>query len=168
MDYKIIQVKEPELEHCAQVIRTGFMTVAKDFDLTEENCPTNGAFIKTERLIADMERGHTMYGLQKDDQYVGFLQLEKSTEELYQLHKLVVLPQFRHQGLGKVLLDFAKGKVEELGGDSISIGIIEENTILKKWYEAYGFVTTRIHKFEHLPFTVGFMEISISGKTKEC
>ena len=42
--------------------------------------------------------------------------------------------------------------------------IIEENPTyeeLKEWYEKIGFVHTGTQKFEHLPFTVGFMEIEI-------
>lgn len=48
-----------------------------------------------------------------------------------------------------------------LAANKIKIGIVEENTILKEWYEKIGFVHTGTKKFEHLPFTVGFMEIEI-------
>lgn len=34
----------------------------------------------------------------------------------------------------------------------------EENTILKTWYAANGFVHTGTKKFKHLPFTTGYME----------
>ena len=47
------------------------------------------------------------------------------------------------------MLDFCKAKVRELGGNIITIGIVEENTILKDWYAANGFVHTGIKKFDH-------------------
>jgi len=162
MQYEIREIREVELEDCAEVIRQSFITVAKDFGLTVENCPTNGAFIQKERMEIEREKGHIMYSMVCEDQIIGFMQLEKSTEELYFLQKLVVLPKYRHQGLGKKLLDYAKVKVGSWGGNRISIGIIEENTVLREWYQAYGFITTGTRKFEHLPFTVGFMELSFT------
>jgi len=159
MDYIMQLMKEENLEECAEVIRTGFSTVAKDFGLTKENCPTNGAFIQKDRLLAEYEKGQIIYGMMAQDKIIGYMQLEKNTEELYFLQKLVVLPQFRHLGLGKKLLDYSKELVASSGGKKISISIIEENSVLKEWYLAYGFMPTRTFKFEHLPFTVGFMEL---------
>jgi ribosomal protein S18 acetylase RimI-like enzyme len=161
MKYEMKEVIEQDLEECAEVIRKGFSTIAKDFGLTIENCPSNGAFIQKERLLAEKDKGHYMYGMICEDQMIGYMQLEKSNEDMYFLQKLVVLPQYRHLGLGKKLLDYAKERVQEFGGSSLSISIIEENTVLKNWYLAYGFHTTGIRKFEHLPFTVGFMEINM-------
>ncbi|MPN36714.1 hypothetical protein SDC9_184224 [bioreactor metagenome] len=57
-----------------------------------------------------------------------------------------------------MLIDYAKEKVRAFGGQKITIGIIEENTRLMNWYTANGFVHTGTRKFNHLPFTVGFME----------
>ncbi|HWT76130.1 MAG TPA: GNAT family N-acetyltransferase [Mobilitalea sp.] len=161
MSYEIRSMWDDDLEECARVIREGFLTVAKDFGLTQENCPTNGAFIQKERLAAEKEKGHMMYGMMDGKKIIGYMQLEKNTKELYFLQKLVVLPEYRHKGLGKKLLNYAKELVKGLGGSRISISIIEENKVLKNWYIAYGFTPTGTRKFEHLPFTVGFMEITI-------
>ncbi len=160
MNYEMILMKEENLEECAAVIRQGFSTVAKDFGLTIENCPTNGAFIQKERLLEERKKGQMMYGMVTDQKIIGFMQLEKNTDELYFLQKLVVLPEYRHFGLGTKLLDYAREKVKELGGKRLSISIIEENTILKNWYMQYGFVPTGTRKFEHLPFTVGFLVLN--------
>lgn len=163
MEYEIRLMGEEQLGECAEVIRQGFMTVAKDFGLTEKNCPTNGAFIRKERLLEEMAKGHIIYGMLDKDRIIGYMQLEKNSGELYYLQKLVVLPEYRHKGLGTKLLDYAKKQVAEMGGKRISIGIIEENTVLKDWYLAYGFNHTGTRKFEHLPFTVGFMELDVAG-----
>lgn len=167
MEYEIRLMREENLEECAQVIRQGFVTVAKDFGLTEENCPTNGAFIRKERLLEEKNKGHIMYVMMDQDRIIGYMQLEKSAQELYYLQKLVVLPEYRHMGLGTKLLDYAKKQVEELGGRRISIGIIEENMVLKNWYLAYGFRHTGTRRFEHLPFTVGFMELVVGNESDE-
>jgi ribosomal protein S18 acetylase RimI-like enzyme len=56
------------------------------------------------------------------------------------------------------LIDFGKAKAREIGGRKITLGIMENNTVVKAWYAAKGFVHTGIKNFDHLPFTVGFME----------
>ena len=52
-EYMIKEITDNELVKAASVIREGFQTVAQEFGLTVENCATNGAFIKKERLIID-------------------------------------------------------------------------------------------------------------------
>ena len=161
MNYEIREVEEKELEECASVIREGFLTVAEEFGITRDNAPTNGAFLQTERLLEEREQGHIMYAAIQEGVIIGYMQLERSTPELYFLQKLVVLPRYRHMGIGRTLINYAKEKVAEWEGSRISIGIIEENTVLKNWYLSYGFETTGTRKFEHLPFTVGFMELKL-------
>lgn len=46
----------------------------------------------------------------------------------------------------------------------LSIGIINENKVLKQWYSSFGFNETGFKKFPHLPFTVCFMEKKITKK----
>lgn len=164
MDNFYINIKpvaESDLPACLDVIHRSFATVAADFDLNEQNCPTNGAFIPLIRLLNDYNKGDAMYGLYECGILVGFMQLAKKDDGIYTLEKLAILPGHRHNGYGKKLLRFAAGKVCELGGNKISIGIIEENTRLKNWYAANGFIHTGIKNFSHLPFTVGFMEMPI-------
>lgn len=79
-------------------------------------------------------------------------------EAVYELLNLAVLPEVRHKGYGKILLNSAKQEVINLDGNKIKIGIIEESHILKNWYLLNDFVHIGTKKFEHLPFTVGFME----------
>jgi hypothetical protein len=56
MDRTIIRLmQDDEVEQCVDVIRQGFGTVASDFGLTVENCPSNGAFMNAERLEAVAE-----------------------------------------------------------------------------------------------------------------
>ncbi len=139
----------------------GFATVAKQFHLTRQNCPTNGAFIEKSRLEADWRKGNLMYGLYCGQIMAGFMQLERISPDAYELEKLAVGPQYRHLGYGAALLSFARQTVTEFKAKKITIGIIEGNVILKEWYRAHGFVHTGTKKFDHLPFTVGFMEQSV-------
>lgn len=40
----------------------------------------------------------------------------------------------------------------------MKIGIIEENEVLKQWYQSFGFAHTGTRKFDFFPFTCGYME----------
>lgn len=159
--YSIRKVQYEELDSCTQLIRECFDTVAQEFQLTIQNCPTNGAFIKLEHIKADWNKGNMMFGLYIGEKMIGFVQLKQKSPVAYELEKLAVLPEYRHMGHGLALIQFALQTVAESGARKITIGIIEENTRLKKWYQSQGFIHTGTKKITHLPFTVGFMEINI-------
>lgn len=146
------------LPEYADVIRRSFTTVAKDFKWTKETAPTFTAFIQDDRLQSKIKDGYFPYGLFVDDKIFGFVSLTDIGNGTYELNNLAVLPEWRHYGYGKKLLDFCKAKVRELGGGKITIGIVDENAILKNWYASNGFIHTGTKKFEHQPFTAGFME----------
>ena len=155
----IRQLKYSDLESCVDVICKSFETVARDFSLTEKNCPNHTSFIKLEKLQNQFNKGSQMFGYFCDNEIVGYASLTKIDNLTYELNNLAVLPEYRHKGYGKELVDFCKTQVEKLSGDRITIGIIEENQTLKNWYTDYGFIHTGTKKFEHLPFMVGYMEI---------
>jgi hypothetical protein len=48
------------------------------------------------------------------------------------------------------------------GGRKLSIGVVDENAVLKRWYAAQGFRETGRKRFPHLPFTVSFMEKGVA------
>ena len=141
-----------------EVIHRSFKTVADEFGLTPENCPKHTSFMPIYFLTTQMEWGWHMLGMVQDGNAIGYMSLSKEGDSVYELHNLAVLPEFRHQGFGKAMLDFAKETVKNLGGNTIKIGIIEESTVLKEWYIANGFVHTGTKKYDHLPFTSGYLE----------
>lgn len=157
----IKQIKECDLPECLDTIHKSFQTVADEFGLTSENCPANGAFMPLMRLENDYKKGDKMYGLYKGKNMIGFVQLAKKENGVFELEKLAVLPEHRHKGYGRQLISYSEEKVSQLGGTAIAIGIIEENTRLKDWYTQNGFVHTGTRTFSHLPFTVGFMEMKL-------
>ena len=172
----MIRLLEPsEFTTAAAVIRASFATVAADLGLTEQNCPKYVGFVTTgERLQTQHGWGWQIYGLYEMERLIGYVSISKAgagvkpddgaKEDVstYEIHNLAVLPEFRHSGYGRQLLDHCKEKVAESGGGKIVISIVEENTVLKSWYIAYGFVHTGTKKFDHLPFTSGYMELNIT------
>lgn len=150
---------DSELEVCANIIKDSFLTVAIEFNLTRETVPSNPAFIELDDLIKMRDKGIEMFAVFEDQVQIGFVGVEKANEDgTYHMEKLAVLPYFRHRGYGRVMIDFIFEYVKECGGQKIGIGIINENTVLKDWYSMCGFIETRLKRFDHLPFTVCFME----------
>jgi ribosomal protein S18 acetylase RimI-like enzyme len=145
----------------AEIIRQSFATVAQDYKLTIENCPGHTSFVTNERLANKIKTDYYPFGYFSDGKLVGFASLTDMGVGTYEMNDVAVLQEYRHLGFGKSLLDFCKEKVVELGGNKITIGIINENTILKDWYGANGFIHTGVKRYEHLPFTVGYMEWKI-------
>ena len=164
---RIVEIlEEGLLAACVPVIRAAFQTVADDFGLTEQNAPTNPAFMTPERLRKERGRGVRMFALLEGEGDgavpVGFVALERSRREreLY-LERLAVLPALRHRGYGRALMDHAFAEARAAGAERISIGVVDEHGVLKRWYLDYGFAETGSKRFEHLPFTFCFMEKAV-------
>ena len=155
---EIHEVKKNELQECLEVIHQSFGTVAEQFGLTRENCPKHTSFIPISFLETQMDWGWYMYALYAGKKIIGYMSLSKEGDDTYELHNLAILPEYRQKGFGKLLLDHAKSVVKSLDGSRIKIGIIEESTVLKNWYIANGFVHIGTKKFDHLPFTSGYLE----------
>lgn len=152
-----IESKE-QLNICLDIIHKSFQTVADELNLTKDNCPSHTAFIPIEKLISQFENNTPMFLYQYNGNFVGYFSLSVNDDSV-ELNNLAVLPAYRHLGIGKELVDYAIAYSKNIiGASKIKIGIVEENSILKEWYERIGFVHIGTNKFEHLPFTVGFME----------
>jgi ribosomal protein S18 acetylase RimI-like enzyme len=158
---RIIPLSTEHLPMYAEVIRQSFATVANDMNLTRENCPGHTSFITNERLGSKIKDGYYPFGYFTNGKLVGFASLTDTGNGVYEMNDVSILQEYRHLGYGKAILDFCKEQVNERCGSKITIGIVEENTVLKDWYTANGFIHTGTKQFEHLPFTVGFMEWSL-------
>jgi diamine N-acetyltransferase len=150
--------QKSDLAESVQIIQDAFTTVREDLDLTKENCPTHPSFMTLEKLIELTEKEVHFFGLYEPDRQIGFAAIEKASDTVYYLEKLSVLPEFRHHGYGKQLMDFVFDYVKKCNGKKISIAVVNEQKILKDWYIQYGFKKTGTKTFEHLPFTVCFLE----------
>lgn len=144
----------------AKLLNNAFVTVAAEFELTKENCPTNNAFISGEELKSQLTGNREFYVYEDDGLAIGFIAIEKSRNapDTFYIEKLAVLPGYRLGGIGRRLMSFASDRIAESGGKRISIGLIDSNKTLKEWYTKQGFVTFEVKTFEHLPFNVCMME----------
>lgn len=158
--YRVTRKKD--LSDCLVVIHESFRTVAEEYGLTEENCPSHPAFMKPDKLRKQFAERRPMFLLKTaDGHFAGYFSLHWQEDGIAELENVAILPDYRHQGFGQLMIDKAKEIVHQNGGAKITVGIIEENTALKNWYQSLGFQHLGTKRFDHLPFTVGFMEINI-------
>ena len=136
------------------------MTVADEFGFTVDNAPRFTAFaMNDERLSWQYEKEHRpMYAYFDTDKIVGYYSLALLGNGECELNNLAVLPSYRHQGIGKQLLLHSFEKAREMRCTTMKIGIVEENAVLRAWYEAHGFVHTGPEKYDFFPFACGYMK----------
>lgn len=155
----IRELRPDEYAAAAALIRAAFLTVAREFGLTEENCPRHTAFVASEaRLNAQAGWGWRLYGSFDGEGLVGFASISDAGGGAYEIHNLCVAPPARHRGLGAGLLRHCLGEARGLGAERAVLSMIWENARLLAWYEAAGFALTGTERYPHLPFTVGRME----------
>ena len=155
----IREIRQEDVEQCVKVIRDSFITVADEFGFTEENAPRFTAFATDEQRINWHLNGEhrPMFGYFEGDRLIGYYSLLLQKEEQCELNNLCVLPEYRHRKIGTILLEDACKRARELHCRIMNIGIVEENTVLKKWYEKNGFLPVGTEKFDFFPFTCGYM-----------
>ncbi len=154
-------ITDKPLEPSVEVIRRAFGTVAKEMGITEQNAPRYTAFITPERLEESRKKSGVFWGLFENEIQVGFVALEVEDDGKYWMKRLAVLPEYRHSGSGKALVDKVIEYARAKGQRKLYIAMVNEQKVLKEWYLKMGFKITNIEKFPNLPFSVAFMELEI-------
>lgn len=155
----IREVYGNDIPECVEIIRKSFQTVADEFGFTIENAPRFTAFATTEqRLYWQMENEpRLMFVYEQEGVMCGYYSLLMQENNECELNNLAVIHEYRHCGIGKRLLGHAYESAKKYGCKRINIGIVEENKLLKEWYEQNGAVHTGTKKYDFFPFTCGYM-----------
>lgn len=156
----IKEIEQKDIAECVKVIRESFKTVADELGFTAQNAPGFTAFSITEEKLNKQYKGEQrpMYAYYDKGVIVGYYSLLIQDDGECELNNLCVSPAYRHKGIGEELLKNAFEVAEELNCIKMNIGIVEENIVLRKWYESFGFVHIGTKKFDFFPFTCGYME----------
>lgn len=156
----IREIQEKDIDECVNVIRTSFQTVADEFGFTKENAPRYTAFATDAKRIRWQMLGEQrpMYAYFDEDSIVGYYSLALQDNNECELNNLCVLPAYRHKGIGEALLSDAFERAKKLGCTTLNIGIVEENRVLRKWYENFEFIHLGCRKYDFFPFTCGYMK----------
>ena len=159
----IREVRREEIPECVRVIRKSHQTVADQFGFTRENAPRYVAFATDEnRLIWQMDQEHRLMFLDEENGEIrGYYSLLMKQDVECELSNLSVLPEYRHHGIGAELFRHAMNTAREQHCSTMRWSIVEENTVLRKWYEQNGAIHTGTEKYDFFPFTCGYMMIRL-------
>lgn len=161
----IREVRREEIPACVQVIRKSHQTVADTYGFTVENAPRYVAFATDEnRLRWHMDGEHRLMFAEEQDGIIrGYYSLLLKENNECELGNLSVLPEYRHLGIGTALLKHSVKIAREHHCSVMRLSIVEENAVLRKWYEQNGAVHTGTEKFDFFPFTCGYMMMDLSA-----
>lgn len=159
----IREAAREDIPECVRVIRRSHRTVADEFGFTPENAPRYVAFATDEnRLAWHMYGEHRLMFVDEEGGTVrGYYSLLLKPDGECEFSNLSVLPEYRHRGLGTELLRHAVRTAREQGCGVMRFSIVEENAVLRQWYEKNGAVHTGTEKFDFFPFTCGYMMIRL-------
>ena len=169
----IRKLTESDFTEAVTVICKSFMTVAEEFNITKDNAPAFTAFATVTKDNAPaftafatdetklgtwmFDQKRPMYGCFDNGKMVGYYNLMIKDREC-ELGSLSVLPEYRHKRIGRNLLEDSLSKASGYGCTIMKLSIVEENRVLRKWYENQGFVHTGTVKYDFFPFTCGYLE----------
>ena len=167
MYFMIRKIEITDIPQCVDVIKSSFQTVADDFGITPENAPSYVAFAVTRKKLIQQynDKQRILFGYFSDEnKLIAFCSLLINDDGQCELNNLCVLKSFRRNGIGKALLEHAVSCAENCGCKRMKIGILEENTSLKLWYESLGFKSTGTEKLPQFPFTCGYMTKELKNR----
>ena len=146
----IIEINDSKI--ITDILNKAFMTVARQYNFTKENAPTFPAFINYDRIENSLNNGLKMYGYKNDKQIIGCAGYSFYKNQIYFIERLATLPEFRHFGIGKKLMQFVENKIKGIGGKIAEIHVVDKNIILREWYKKLNYVEIRIDEIKSLPF----------------
>ncbi len=158
---KIIPATIADAQKLAAIISRSNRDVAQQFGLTNENAAKHPSFCTAGWIRSDFQNGQVYFSAMADGAAAGCVAFQQPDTHTAYLNRLSVLPEFRRRGIGTALVHHIMAYAKEKNLSRISIGIIAENTRLKKWYTRLGFKDFENLKFDHLPFDVLIMDYQI-------
>jgi len=135
-----------------EILNKAFNTVALQFNFTRENAPRFPAFIDQTIIEKDLQRGLKMFGFKVNDRVAGCIGYSFYKEKIYLIERLATLPEYRHSGIGRKLMDFCENKIRDAGGKIIELHVVDQNKVLIEWYEKQGYRIIRVDEIKTAPF----------------
>ncbi len=161
----VIVVGSVRYAEVLHVLRSGFATVQDEFGITRENNPHYPVFWTLGDVARAVSRPSRLLAAQVDSAVAGcaFVGPSRRRAGCWELRHLAVSPEWRHLGLGELLVSEAARLAAADGAEVLRIGIVAENLRLATWYHRLGFQTVSSgESYPPLPFTVDHLELALS------
>ena len=126
------------------ILNRAFMPLALQFNFTKETVPRFPAFIGPDVIEKQLGKGLEMFGFRIDEKTTACVGYSYYKDRIYFIERLATLPEYRHRGIGKALMEFAEQKIRECGGTQAEIHVVDRNELLIEWYRKLGYIQIRI------------------------
>ena len=155
MDISIRECTVRDLELLQQIGYDTFDETFRSLNTTETiNAYLAEAFSR-EKLLSEMMSGScSFYFMYCKNELIGYLKLNEALgqsdlndPDSLEIERIYVRKEYKGQGLGKILIDYALKKAVESGKQYVWLGVWERNTTALAFYEKVGFKEMGKHSF---------------------
>ena len=146
----IMEIKDSKI--ITGILNKAFITVALQYNYTKENAPKFPAFIEPNIIENGLNNGLKMYGYYLDDQIIGCVGYSFYKDNMYFIERLATLPEYRHKGIGKILMEYVENIIKKNNGKIIEIHVVDENKRLIEWYKKFNYKEIRVDEIKTFPF----------------
>jgi len=125
----IREITQEDIPAAAALIAVAFAPVSEAHGLPQDD--------DIAPLIARLEEGFRLesrqFGGWLDDQLVGYFSLDSKDEEVFEISRLCVHPDFQHQGHGQKMLDRAIAEIRWMNGVAAVGAVIGDRSPVLSW-----------------------------------
>ncbi|MBE3092526.1 MAG: GNAT family N-acetyltransferase [Actinobacteria bacterium] len=154
---------ESYAEIVSKIIQRSFKEQAEILNISETKYPNYVAFETLDKVKSSIENGEKLVLGLKNEKIIGTVRysLDKNINDKGYISRLAILPEYRGNSYGEILMKYAENQLKDLGVKYIELTIVAKFEKLKRFYEKQGYISKEKKLFPSLPFEVLFMEKKI-------
>ncbi|SDL44746.1 L-amino acid N-acyltransferase YncA [Pedobacter sp. ok626] len=130
--------KEEDIESIQKMANKTWPAAYSDIISAEQIAYMLDKMYNKGELLSQFQKGYTFLIAEENDVDLGFasFSIHDSTNCIYKLHKLYVLPEAHGKGLGKLLINEVVNMVRRAGGKSLELNVNRDNKATKFYLKA--------------------------------
>ena len=158
---EIIKVAAEDKDIVSSIIKKSFAKQAQILGITAKEYPSYVAFENPKDVVRAIKNGESVYLLKT---IVGVnigtvrFNLDKNDPTRGYINRLAVLPEYRKNSYGKILMSFAEAELAKRSVRKATISIVKGFERLQAYYQELGYRVARDAHYPQLPFEVRYME----------
>lgn len=160
--YRCLNENE-DCDEAVKVVRRSFSTVRDDLGIESEVFPAFAAFYTLQKMKRELRDGAVFVGAYEAATHVltGLVGIQKKDDGKGKILHLAVLPDYRHEGIGRRLMFEAECIALNYGIHKLELGYVHENMKVGEFYTALGYKVDKTRKYKQTGFSVSVGHVRI-------
>ena len=131
--------------------------------MTPEAFPNYVSFETGDKVLLDVDNGKVVFLGEINGIFVGTVRCNVDHADVSkgQIGKLAVLPEYRRNMFGELLMKHAEVYLKQCNVSKIKISMVAHFSKLQRYYEQMGYMVKDTRSIHSLPFNVMFLEKSL-------